>query len=53
MENQTKFNAVITALLFVISGYTILGIIEKDTTHYCEMRELQAYCFDLSAPLNQ
>ena len=51
MENQTKFNAVITALLFVISGYTILGIIEKDTTHYCEMRELQAYCFDLSGGL--
>lgn len=47
MEKATV--ALIIATLALISNFTNIGLTDKEPTHYCESRELTAYCFRLSA----
>ncbi len=49
MEKATV--ALIIATLALISNFTNIGLTDKEPTHYCESRELKAYCFDLSSTL--
>ena len=49
METSTKVTSVIIALLVVIQGYQLVG--DREPTHYCEERELKAYCYDLSSTM--
>ena len=46
METQGKIN--IALIIALIAGFTYTGISDVEPTHYCEVRELKAYCFDLS-----
>ncbi len=51
METQTKVFSVIAAILFLISGYAIVGDIDLEPTHYCEEREIKAFCYSLSSTM--
>ncbi len=51
MENQTKLN--IAVILTLIATLTYVGVSEMtDTpTHYCEERQIKAYCYELSSTM--
>ena len=51
MEAQTKINSVIAAILILIGGYAIVGDESLDSTHYCEEREIKAFCYSLSSTM--
>ncbi len=46
METQTKLNIGYAAIILILAGYAIIGDIEP--THYCEAREIQTYCTNLT-----
>ena len=39
----------IAAILLIILSFTQVGDTSLEPTHYCESRELKAYCYDLSS----
>ena len=46
----TKLEGIsIAAILLVIASFFQVGDTSKEPTHYCESRELKAYCYDLSS----
>ena len=47
MENQTKINAAF--IIALIATWTYVGVSGVEPTHYCESRELKAYCSSLSS----
>ncbi len=47
MEN--KILTGIVALLVILQGYQLVG--DREPTHYCESREIRAYCYELSSTL--
>lgn len=51
MENQTKINSVIVIILLAIAGYTLVGDQNQEPTHYCEEREIKAFCYSLSSTM--
>lgn len=51
METQTQINTVIGIILLMIAGYAIVGNTDLESTHYCEEREIKAYCYSLSSTM--
>lgn len=39
----------IATILAMVAGFTVVGVMDKDPTHYCEDRQIKAYCYDLSS----
>jgi hypothetical protein len=50
METQTKINSAIVAILLMIAGYSIVGE-DLESTHYCEEREIKAFCYSMSSTM--
>ena len=46
MENQTKVN--IALIITMIAGFTVVGVINIEPTHYCESKQIKAYCTSVS-----
>jgi len=46
METQTKFN--IGIILALVASFSIVGLTNLEPTHYCESRQIKAYCHSLS-----
>ncbi len=50
METPEKiFNAI--EIVAIVALFTYVGIEGKEPTHYCESREIKAYCYDFSFTL--
>ena len=47
MQKPTIYE--IGIILTLISTFAIVGLSDKEPTHYCEDREIKAYCYDLSS----
>lgn len=47
MENQTIIN--VGVILMMITGFAVVGPLDQESTHYCEEREIKAYCEELSS----
>lgn len=53
METQTKINIIgaVVLILSLIAGYTLVGNTDLEPTHYCEEREIKAFCYSLSSTM--
>ena len=51
METQTKINSAIAVILILIGGYAVVGDESLEPTHYCESREIKAFCYSLSSTM--
>ncbi len=51
METQTKINSAIAIIILMISGYVVVGDQSLEPTHYCEEREIKAFCYSLSSTM--
>ena len=47
MDNQTYIN--IGVILLMVSTFAYVGVQGLEPTHYCEAREIKAYCYSLSS----
>jgi len=51
METQTKINSAIAIIILLISGYVIVGDTSLEPTHYCEEKQIKAFCYSLSSTM--
>lgn len=49
MENQTIVNIGLVSLLVLILTFQIVGDINLEPTHYCEDKQIKAFCYTLSS----
>lgn len=49
METQTIINSAI--IMALVAGFAIVGVTDKEPTHYCEDKQLKAYCYDFSSTM--
>jgi len=46
---ETKDKAYIGVILAMLVGFTTVGILTREPTHYCEVKQIKAYCDSLSS----
>lgn len=51
MENQTKINVALVSILLLVAGYAVVGNAGLEPTHYCEEKEIKAFCYSLSSTM--
>ena len=51
METSTKINSVMAVIILLIGGYVLVGDTSLEPTHYCEERQIKAFCYSLSSTM--